>query len=184
VLGIAGCASGSNSGASAAPVVGSVQQDQRLKTSDAGAYSTTSMESRDVMTATVAAPLDSVWHVLGSVFLELGIEPGTVNNEEHYIANTSFLVSRKLGGVSISKYLDCGSSATGPLAQQASITMSLSVQVATTDSADVSQLRSQVNGYAVAEGAVAARALCGSTGQLEARIARMVNDALAHRSKK
>jgi hypothetical protein len=41
-----------------------------------------------------------------------------------------------------------------------------------------------VNGYAVPEGVASNRTHCATTGQLEARISRMVTDALAHRAKK
>ena len=181
-MALAGCAGGGTAGPAAAPTVTSVVQPQEFHT-PTSSYDMTTVEERTVVTSTILAPADSVWAVLGSVFLELGIEPGTVNNQEHYLANTSFRVQRKLGGVSLARYLDCGSSATGPVATQSQITMSLSVQVLY-DSAEVSRLKSQVNGYAVAEGAVSARTHCASSGQLEARIARMVNDAIAHRSKK
>jgi hypothetical protein len=177
----AACSSGGSASPSAAPTVTSVVQPQQLH-ANANSYDMTTVEERNGVMSTILAPADSVWAVLGSVFLELAIEPGTVNNQERYIANTSFRVERKLGGVSIAKYLDCGSSATGPVAQQSQITMSLSVQVIS-DSADVSRLKSQVNAYAVPEGMMSTRTHCASTGQLESRITRMVNDAIAHRTK-
>jgi hypothetical protein len=182
LVGAAACSSGGSSGPAAAPTVTSVVQPQQLH-ANANSYDMTTVEERNIVMSTVLAPADSVWAVLGGVFLELEIEPGTVNNREHYIANTSFRVQRKLGGVSVSKYVDCGSSATGPVAQQSQITMSLSVQVIA-DSSDVSRLRSQVNAYAVPEGMMSTRTHCASTGQLESRISRMVNDAIAHRNKK
>ncbi len=181
-LALTGCASGGGSGPSAAPTVTSVVQPQQFKT-PSSSYDMTTVETREVVIATILAPADSVWPVVRSVFLELGVEPATVNNQERYIANTSFRLQRQLGGVQISHYLDCGMGALGPVAQQSQITMSLSIQVMN-DSAEVSRIKTQVNGYAVPEGVASNRTHCATTGQLESRIARMVTDALAHRAKK
>jgi hypothetical protein len=52
------------------------------------------------------------------------------------------------------------------------------------DSAQVSTLRTQVQAHGVAEGTSSTIVNCGTTGALEARIARMVNDDLAHRTHK
>ncbi len=57
--------------------------------------------------------------------------------------------------------------------------MSLTVQVVP-DSSMTSTLKSQVDGYAVQRGLQAQKVHCASTGQLEARVARMVSDALKH----
>ena len=146
-------------------------------------YVYTTTEQRDVMKANILAPLDSVWHVLPGVFLELNVDPGTVDQKEHVISNTSFVVHRTLGGVPLSRYLDCGSSVTGAAANEMRVTMSLVVQVVA-DSAGMSLLRSQVGGTGVAEATVGVKVHCATTGALESRVARMVNDAIARRAKK
>ena len=142
----------------------------------------TSVESKDVMLATILAPVDSVWNVLGPIFLDLGVEPQTVDQPEHFLANTSFQVHGALGGVNVSHYLDCGSNISGSLVNQGSISMSLTVQVVK-DSVASSILKSQVDGFAVQRGLQPQKVHCASTGELEARIARMVRDALTHGAK-
>jgi len=52
------------------------------------------------------------------------------------------------------------------------------------DSAPVSTLRTQVDAHAVAEGTSGTVVACSTTGALEERIARMVNDDLARRAHK
>jgi hypothetical protein len=181
-LAAAGCSSGGATGAGAAPTVTSVVQPQQLQT-PGNSYDLTTKEDHDVMLSTILAPMDSVWRVLPGVFLELGIEPGTVDPQQHYIANTSFKVRRSIGGKRLSLYVDCGGSVAGQTADHAEVTMSLTVQVVS-DSAELSHLRTQLNAYAIQEGTQGIRMHCGTTGALEARVARMVNDELKARAKK
>jgi hypothetical protein len=176
VFALAACSSSGG-----APTVTTVTQQQVLETPSA-AYHLDARENRDVIVTTILAPSDSVWRLLPGVFLELGVDPGTVNADEMVIANTSFQLRRSLGGVRASRYLDCGGSIAGPMADQAAITMSLTVQVVR-DSSVVSTLRTQMHAWAHPEGAVIERISCASTGALEARIARMVRDNLARRAK-
>jgi hypothetical protein len=145
-------------------------------------YDLTAVQDENVLTAPILAPSDSVWKVLPAVFIELGVDPGSVDQQKRIIANTSFVVRHKLGDAQVSKYVDCGSVMGSKTANQATVTLSLVVQVAS-DSADISQLRTQFSGYATMDAAVANRITCTSTGAIEARILRMVNDELAHRTK-
>ncbi len=181
LLALAACASASTGGGDA-PYVTQQVHEQQINNGSGTADPITSVDSKDVMLATILSPVDSVWNVLGSVFLDLGVEPQTVDPAQHYLANTSFRVPGTLGGVSVSHYLDCGANISGVVAQNSQITMSLTVQVVK-DSSSVSTLKSQVDGYAVQRGLQAQKVLCATTGQLEARIARMVTDELKHRGK-
>ena len=176
----ADCASKGTSTEGTAPVVTSTVQPRELAT-PAGTYNLSTREERDVMVTTILSPLDSVWSILPGVFLELGVEPGTIDQQQHVISNTSFKARRSLGGTRLSKYFDCGSSVVGSNADQMVVTISLTVQVVR-DSVEISTLRTQVNGYANAEGTSGSTVHCGTTGGLEARVARMVNDDLAHRT--
>jgi len=176
-LGLAACSS------SGGPVVEQNVQTETLQ-SGSGTYDLSHREDKDVIETTVLAPLDSAWRALPEVFLELDIEPGTVDQKAHVISNTSFVVRHSLGGVQLSRYVDCGSSISGPAANQMKVTLSLIVQVVSSDSLGVSKVRSQLDGWGVAEGVSSGRVHCASTGQLEERIARMVNDDLSHRAKK
>ena len=181
VAALVACSSGGSSTAAAAPTVTTVDHTQNVVT-PTGNITLSTKEDRDVIVAVIPAPIDSVWHLLPGIFLELQVEPAQVNNEGFFIANTSFTVRRTLGGERISKYLNCGSSIAGQIADQSQITMSLTVQAVPVGDL-VSDLRTQVSAYAVSEGASVGAVACASTGALEARIARMVNDALKRRAK-
>jgi len=176
VLAIAACSS------SGGPVVSTQVTTQTLQTPGAN-IDITSTQDRDVITQMMLAPADSVWRQLPGVFLELDIEPTTVDQKDHVIANMSFTVRRSLGGVRLSRYVDCGRNISGAAADQLQILMTLMVQVVA-DSSQTSTLRSQVQAHGVAEGVSGTQVACASTGALEERIARMVNDALAHRAHK
>jgi len=178
---IGACSTGNNPSAGGAPVVTSVVKPNELYTPGMR-YDLTTVEDKNVMLIPILAPIDSVWKVLPGVFVELGVDPGTVDQSQHYIANTSFAVRRTLGNTRVSKYVECGGTVSGKTADQSSVTLSLTVQVVA-DSGGISQLRMQFDGFATMDGAVANRIHCASTGQLEARVARMVNDELAHRTK-
>ena len=175
---LAGC----NGGNAGAPTVDTEVKPNELYAPGAS-YDLTLVKDKEVHVNSILSPLDSVWKVLPSVFLELGIDPGTVDERQHYVANTSFKLHRSLGDARISKYLDCGSTISGKTADEAEIVMSLTVQVVA-DSSDLSTLRSQVLGDAFLQGVTANKIQCATTGLLEERIAHMVNDALAHRKPK
>jgi len=178
---ITGCSSGGPPPASGAPQVGTVVKHDELYAPGV-TYDLTAVQDRNVLVAPILAPSDSVWKVMPGVFIELGVDPGTVDQRNRVIANTSFVARHTLGDSRVSKYVDCGSVMGAKTADQATVTLSLVVQVVA-DSGDISQLRTQLGGVATMDGAVANRITCTSTGALEARIARMVNDELAHRTK-
>jgi hypothetical protein len=178
---IAGCSSGGQPPASGAPQVGTVVKNQELYAPGV-TYDLTAVQDKNVLVAPILAPSDSVWKVLPGVFIELGVDPGTLDQRDHVIANTSFVARHTLGDSRVSKYADCGSVMGAKTADQATVTLSLIVQVVA-DSGDISKLRTQFGGFATMDGAVANRITCTSTGAIEARIARMVNDELAHRTK-
>lgn len=177
------CALAACSSGAAGPSVTDTVQNETLNASGVQ-YDLSSLEQKDVMETVILAPVDSVWQLVPGVFLELDIEPGTVDQKTHVISNTAFVVRRSLGGQPLSRYVDCGSTISGASADQMKVTMSLIVQVVSADSVNVAKLRSQVDGWGVAEATSSSRVHCASTGRLESRIARMVNDDLTHRAKK
>lgn len=178
---MAGCSSGGQSSAAPTPTVSSTVNNSSVQAQGVRTDLTT-VEDRNVTKTAILAPIDSVWRVLPSVFIEVGIDPGTVDQKQHIIANTSFPARHTLGDSRVSRYVDCGSIMGTKTADQSTVTMSFIVQ-AVADSAETSQLRFQFSGYATMDGAVANRISCVSTGVLEARVAKMVNEELAPRVK-
>jgi hypothetical protein len=178
----AACSSGGNQpGSTPAPETTNIVHPGTLYT-DAAGYNMTTVENKTVYVATVLAPPDSVWQTLPGIFLELGIEPKTVNTQEKYIGNSSVSVRHTMGKSRVSKYLDCGRSNTSSTADQAEVTLSLIVQVVP-EVAGQSSLHTQFSGYAMVDGSARNRIQCASTGVLEAHIADMVKDELTHRAK-
>lgn len=177
----AACGTGNNPSAGGPPQVTTVVKPNEFYTQGTR-YDLTTSEEKNVIVLPILSPADTVWTVLPSVFIELGVDPGTVDQQQRYIANTSFMARRTLGNVRLSRYIDCGGTVSGKTADQATVTLSLTVQVVA-DSGGVAQLRTQFDGSATLDGAVANKIHCATTGALESRIARMVTDDIARRKK-
>jgi len=171
-----------SSGTGAAPPTVTTTATTRTLDAPGAKIDLSTNEEHNVIQSSILSPVDTVWKVLPGVFLELDVEPNTVDPTTHVIANTQFTVRRSLGGVKLSRYVDCGTNITGAAADQMQVTMSLTVQ-ALGDSGNVTTLRTQVEAHGVAEGTSGVQVTCATTGALEARVARMVNDDIAHRHK-
>ncbi|HXY30248.1 MAG TPA: hypothetical protein VEI06_06025 [Gemmatimonadaceae bacterium] len=133
----------------------------------------------NIVANTIPAPADKVWKYLPETYTELGIDPGTVDSEHFVYGNTSARVRRQIGGVRISKYLECGSQAGTPTADVYDIYISVLTKVEPGD-AGTSTVKTQVEGQALPEGVSGHNVRCATTGALEARIAKMLNDRMAH----
>jgi len=175
------CSSAANQpGTGPAPQTTNIVHPNTLYT-DGAQYDMTTVENKTLYLMPILAPADSVWRVMPSVFLALNIEPKTINSSQRYIANTSVTVRHNVGQYPVSKYLDCGNSNVGKTANQAEVTMSLTVQVA--DSASQAVLQIQFEAYAMLDGYAHNRMQCASTGQMEQLIAKLTNEELAHGAK-
>ena len=129
-----------------------------------------------VLESTVPAPLRTVWGVMPDVFERLQIETSYIDLAAGTIGNGNFR-PRRLGGRSMSTYLDCGSGLTGPYADAYQVRMSLLVQLGT--ASDGSTLvRTAIDAYAE-DRAVSSRPIhCISRGTLERQIQSMIVELL------
>ena len=169
---------GNQQGTGPAPQTTNIVHPNVLYTdSPAGQYDITTVENKTLYVIPMVSPADSVWHVMPAVFLALNIEPKTVNSAQRYIANTSVTVRHNIGQYPVSKYLNCGNSNVGQTANQAEVTMALTVQVA--DSGGRASLQIQYEAYAMLDGYAHNRMQCASTGQMEQLIAKLTNEELA-----
>lgn len=74
-----------------------------------GSSDLTLTSSPNVGKATVDAPLEKAWTELIEVYKSLGIETAIVDRPGRLIGNQSLRVRRRLGGVPLTRYIDCGS---------------------------------------------------------------------------
>jgi hypothetical protein len=127
---------------------------------------------------TIGSPINAAWRAMPAVYQGLKIPLTTLDQATHTIGNEGMKVHKNLGGVALSKYIDCGNSQIGPNADSYDVHMSL-----------VSQLTANPNGTTklTTNLVVSARPMtyaqeysrCSSKGVLEAKIVDDLNAALA-----
>ena len=124
--------------------------------------------------APIAAAPSRAFAALKTVYDELGIPPGTYDPATGRVGNTDFWKSRRLGNESMSVYLNCGESFTGPVANNYRIYISL-LSIIRPDGKGASELETAFSAQAQnMEGTSGDRIACGSTGRLEETIRRNV----------
>lgn len=128
----------------------------------------------DRVSVDIPASPDATWQALIEVYDNIGIEIGGADPARRALNNPDLTVSRRLGGERLSKYLSCGSGLTGAFADRARVQMSILSQVtATPDGQSVVHTTIRAVGQNP-EGVSNTRVPCGSTHQLEYRIAHEV----------
>lgn len=125
---------------------------------------------------TIAAPLDSAWKAVIAVYQELGIEPTTLITDARTIGNQSLKIRRVLGGVPLSRYLNCGAgTGVGPNADYYNIEMSVMTALSANTSA-ATDVRTRVDATARPVSLASNPVVCVSTGALEQRIVKMLQE--------
>lgn len=166
---VAGCASGvAASEGPSRTIVGS----STSTTSDVVLY----RDGRAARERVPAAPA-AVWALLPDVYAALGL-PGApaLGRERTLVAQPR--IRRVLNGVPLSRYLECGRTATGELSADV-YTIQLTVMTSVEPDSGGSLLATQVRAIATAVSSANSPVDCASTGTLEARL----GEALAARMK-
>jgi hypothetical protein len=119
VIALCSCASGGSGSAipGAVPEVPIGTGDMRVRNTEGP------------MVSIVTFPLDRVWRVLPSVYDSLRISLTDVDPAHHMIGNSGFKVSKRLGAVALSKYLDCGKTQGFPSADTYEVSMAVFTQL-------------------------------------------------------
>ena len=122
--------------------------------------------------------VDKAWAAYPTVFGELGIATGIVDQQQHVFGNAGIKMRGSLGRQRLSKYLDCGTTAGMTNADTYDVIIRVVSQVVPAD-AGLASLRTQVEASAHASGESGSSVRCVSTGALEARIAHMMSELAA-----
>jgi anti-sigma factor RsiW len=127
----------------------------------------------------VPAPPDDVFRAVKAVYDELKIPIADVSTADRAIGNQLFKTRRRIGGVSMQTYLDCGGNSGQPNAETFDIVMNVLTYVTA----------GQVTGSTVTTRLQAVgsdpnhgkdnQLRCASTGELEKRIAQMTREKVA-----
>ena len=127
--------------------------------------------------ATVTAPIEKVWSVLQLSYDSLAIPITAIDPAARTIGNGGFIVHRKLGKARLSEYLNCGNSQGGPSADTYEINLAVTTRLAPAPTGGT-VVTTVVNAAGKPASLSGDFIPCGTTGQLETRIVRMIESQL------
>lgn len=125
----------------------------------------------DVVHDTLAGDPDDLFSTLPEVYDDLGIPISSVNAEAKTLGVLETRARGDFAGERISRWLDCGGSITGNVADQREIYLTVLTQVEPLEGAEGSGVSTHLRGYAVQAGRAGNRRDCSTQGRLERRIA-------------
>ncbi len=123
----------------------------------------------------VAAPVESVWRVLAEVYDRLEIPVGLSDPGQRTLGNHGYRTSR-IGGVRLSRYLDCGTGMGGPYADQYVVTVLVLTRL--TEAEGGTMVVTTVDGSAKPRGVSGNAVLCASERRLEVRLTQLIVEVL------
>ncbi|MEP6763545.1 MAG: hypothetical protein ABJB66_04495 [Gemmatimonadaceae bacterium] len=142
--------------------------------SGAGIGSLTVRSTTEADLARLPYAPDAVWRVLPSIFDSLGIPVTELNQTSRQIGNTGYKIRQRLGKVSLSRYLDCGSSQIGPNADSYDVFLTVLTTVAPAGDAASTALSTVVDAQSRPATYNQAYSHCSSKGGIEKRITDLV----------
>lgn len=166
LLALAGCASRSTS-----TDLTRARTERPLIVDDA--LITTTNETRGIG-GTVDAPPEKVWRALTAAYVELGIETRTYDPASGQIGNLNVRLIRRLNGVPLSTYFDCGTGFSGANADDHRLRVNVISYMRAQDTGRM-LVETQVQAFATnVEGTSRHEFACTSKGALEGRILEFV----------
>jgi len=174
------CSSGSGgkTASSESPDLRSSEQYTRIETSGGQSIEIDWEHQHTYEESKLLVGVDKAWTAYPTVFGELGIPPGIVDQKQHVFGNAGLKMRGSLGGRRLSTYLDCGTTAGMANADTYDLIVRVVSQVVLAD-AGLASLRTQVEASAHSSGDSGPGVRCVSTGALEARIAHMMSELAA-----
>jgi len=125
------CASGSSS-TGAEPQTMRIVGSGGLGSGSVGMRSASSTAS----VSKVAFPLDRAWRALPAVYDSLKIPPTTLDPKTHHFGNEGMKIRQRLGGVQLSKYIDCGQAQIGPSADSYDVFLNVTTTLSASSGAE------------------------------------------------
>ena len=161
---MSGCASSATSA-----VAGASVETTRVATTT-GTTSVTMTSTVTPGLVTLEFPIADVWRALPVAYDSIGIPVGKMDTLSRVVGNEGYKLRRKLGGVPLTRYLDCGQAQGFKSAETYEISLSVITQLrpegtSQTTAATVVQASAKPVNFAGEYSA------CTSTGELEKRVA-------------
>jgi|KBSSwiStaDraftv2_1062776.scaffolds.fasta_scaffold99319_2 hypothetical protein len=125
----------------------------------------------------IGFPVERVWNVLKAAFDSLAIPVSSIDPATHTMENSSLRVRRRLGDVSVSKYINCGNTQSANAADGYEIVLAVAARLQPTVDG-FSQLSTSVEAQGRPITLSSEYVRCTSTGLIETRLAQLVTAQL------
>lgn len=168
---LSGCASsGASSTTPARPAT------QTIGSAGMGSLTVATANAADVVTLPYSP--EAVWRIMPSVFDSLAIPVTVMNQASKQIGNNAFKTRQKLGKVSLSRYLDCGTTQIGPNADSYDVVLGVTTTITAGTAPNTSVLTTVVEAQSKPVMFNQAYSRCASKGGIETRLTDIVKARL------
>ena len=167
LVGLAGCASASNTGETLEPG-GPPPTIRRELNNDAGYEFVIDRDAR-VVSSTVSLDPDRAWPAMMAAYRDLGIPLGSIDTKARTLGNPALTAQGHLAGAPISVFLNCGTILAGPVANTHRVQISITSSLHPVGS-DSTRIETRIAATAVDPSSSGNPANCTTTGTLEKRI--------------
>jgi len=168
------CASG---GSQAGTDVGIAPAPQQITTAQGQNIRFNTTSTTVAVTELIPVAVDSAFNLLMKVYADLQIPTTNIDSRQRMVGNSSFKVRRRLGGVTLTKYLDCGAKDGVDNADSYDIVLTVNSAVGGTGPT-TSTITTRVDGVAT-HPVFSTQTSCSTKGELEKRIALAVKTKAA-----
>jgi hypothetical protein len=127
---------------------------------------------------TLAVTADRLWAVLPDAYAELGVPLTVVDTAAHYLGARSVTMRRPVGGLRLSRIVECGTGSFGPNAERYTVQLTVLSAVQPVD-ATHSLVVTRVGGSAAPNG-LSSSVKCQTNGALEDKLLSVLRARLAH----
>ena len=159
------CGPANNAETAASPVVGATRATETMRA--AGAMSYDRRADDGTMVAKVVVPAPLVWTALLDAMTARNVTPTLFDRAAGRMGDTALVMMRRWNGESISRILTCGTTMTGPRADEERIRAVLLAQM-TRLKADTVAVAVHFSGVATNVAGAGGSSQCSTTGRVEA----------------
>jgi len=168
-LSISACASGSASTATTSTDASVAPSPQQITMASGQNVRFNTTSTTIAVSEIIPVGADSAYNLLLKVFADLQIPTTNLDSRQRMAGNSLFKVRRRLGGVTLSKYVDCGNKDGGSNAETYDLVLTINSAVGGSGPA-ASTISTRVDGVAT-HPVFSTQTTCSTTGELEKRIA-------------
>jgi hypothetical protein len=127
--------------------------------------------------ANLQFPIDKVWSAMAPAYDSLSIPLTVIDATTHTIGNSGLKARRRIGKTRIGEYLNCGNGEGGPSAEIYDINLSM-VSKLQPNSVGGTTITTTVDGVAKPASFSGDYVKCATTGELEKRLVKLVEDRI------